>query len=1506
MTWHKPAVSSAVALQMRRSAAQRVVSISLGMWLAACGSSSKNATIEITSPSKGEVLTSKDDTDTSTAGLQFKLTAASTDVAPGTDVSLRIEGEKNTPITKVGRDGEIVFDDVTLPRGKRTLKVMTGNGGIQSADDWDYTHKALLIDSPLDGRVISSEADDKDPDLEGVQINVLVKTFAIDMSEDVVLQVDLEPAGRPLQPNGSETLSFTGVTLSNGEHTLKAVSGQTESDPVRISVNPTCANVNFVQPMVPSDGTTAVELGGEGMCPAEGEQFKTDFVVSTDAGDGRNLDLYVNGTFAASGRVAGTVVTFKDIVLDRYNTSNDVEVVVETAQNVECQPFKYPVGINLDCEGVDCSISAPRPRAGNDADGNRVQYLNSSYKKGDGFDFDVHTDAEAIGRPVKLIIDGRETDAPTADPSGSDPDVKALFTGIELADGEHTIAARCEHESGTFGLSREAKWIVDTRACGVDIQQPTADTLLVPGFDADSNLSGVQIELESSLDGDDCSRARTAPCNPDDGIANEVGYEDIDGQSPLSILVTLANEAEQNLCLDVQDRAGNVGSDSVAVRYRPEAPKLLIENPKNQAKFNARGGNGFEKDSDTGSATVCNANFDVACSELGASVRLHRDDANGAVFGMANCEPKGNNDPALPGGYAGRARIRNAAFLSGNNDTVTVVATQSGGSASLVGESPAITLKGDCEVPALTFTGESPCGTGQLGVADQNGRVTKDIVVADGTADTQKANLTVTAGSESPITAEENVNNASYTFNDVMLGGPGTGRRALTIAVTAKDDYENEGRASCDTAIVFDLPVLTVTTPAANAYYTTAISPSVTRSPQLCSPPGGGEGLQIVATSDAAQNRTASVSVKGGTAIALPLSDVNITACVPIDPGPNELVFRLVSSRTTAFDEETITINLVTALPNGGVAMDTNAVNVNRGDKARLRWTAPNEQFPGQYVGYQVRCGTRPFPTGGDEAGWWDRAHRVTLPADLAPPTNEVEIDTRAGEESYCLVRAADAAGNLSLTAGQQSVPVKSSFRVSTGTISGSGTDTALGLSLVGVGDVNGDGIDDLLAGGFGRARLIFGRSDAGWNGSGDVTFEAGNGASESYFGETVVALGDFNGDGPSDFAITEQQRGASGNGRVFVFFGRGSGDAWPSTVTIGDPPACGADICFTSGIANGYLGYSASSAGDFNGDSRPDLAVSSVPNLGDPGESRLYVLLGGNTYASGSRSGDFYGAVVPVDSGTARRGFVFTDTVESGLGASFVPVGNVDGTAGDDLIVGAPGDEDAVNGAIYLASGRPYIGPELQVLPPDQLGYRNNGTPTGTPIDTASPTAGFGAKLYVLGNAYNLAGGMRPNAVDIAVYRPTDNSFVMYPGENNFAPADRVRIAQSAGGGSYFGTSVCQGVDLDGDGLTEVCAAGRYNLMTSAEPGEMQLFYGDNLGRQVTGTTGSDRQVLTDASSLVAVDIVGDTLQAPTNQQSGQRVVNFVGDLNDDGQPDLAVATPSANSSAGELKILY
>lgn len=191
---------------------------------------------------------------------------------------------------------------------------------------------------------------------------------------------------------------------------------------------------------------------------------------------------------------------------------------------------------------------------------------------------------------------------------------------------------------------------------------------------------------------------------------------------------------------------------------------------------------------------------------------------------------------------------------------------------------------------------------------------------------------------------------------------------------------------------------------------------------------------------------------------------------------------------------------------------------------------------------------------------------------------------------------------------------------------------SGLGTSLA-AGDVNGDGLEDLISGalaiGFfyeagGGAFLISGRSalprfiDLA-NANGRVAFW-GNGP-QAYTG-FLVDLFDFSGDGLADIFISAPQylvtKENQGRGKIFYLPGRKN---WPSELTLQDNPTEGGAATLLGERAGAFLG-TGSTHGDFNGDGIGDLAVVSQ-FAARPGplsrQTTIYIIWGGQRLVSGS-----------------------------------------------------------------------------------------------------------------------------------------------------------------------------------------------------------------------------------------------------------------------------------------------
>jgi len=253
-------------------------------------------------------------------------------------------------------------------------------------------------------------------------------------------------------------------------------------------------------------------------------------------------------------------------------------------------------------------------------------------------------------------------------------------------------------------------------------------------------------------------------------------------------------------------------------------------------------------------------------------------------------------------------------------------------------------------------------------------------------------------------------------------------------------------------------------------------------------------------------------------------------------------------------------------------------------------------------------------------------------------------------------------------------------------------------------GDLNGDGLDDLVIGApyaavggsnRGATYVVFGSTTpfaasltlAGLDGSNGFAM---TGFENNSFSGDAVATADVNGDGFDDLLIGAPYTngGGSDRGQAYVVFGH----AGPFTASKAMNLLNGSDGFSITGFENtASMSYSLSSAGDMNGDGYDDILIGARrADVGGSDRGQAYVIFG---HASGYPV-NFNLATLDGSNGLRLDGFENSARV----GASVASAGDVDGDGYDDLLIGAPlTDVDGLTGSnhgeSYLVFGRDFSG---------------------------------------------------------------------------------------------------------------------------------------------------------------------------------------------------------------------
>jgi hypothetical protein len=404
-----------------------------------------------------------------------------------------------------------------------------------------------------------------------------------------------------------------------------------------------------------------------------------------------------------------------------------------------------------------------------------------------------------------------------------------------------------------------------------------------------------------------------------------------------------------------------------------------------------------------------------------------------------------------------------------------------------------------------------------------------------------------------------------------------------------------------------------------------------------------------------------------------------------------------------------------------------------------------------------------------------------------------------------------------------------------------------------------------------------------------------------------VQGAGDVNGDGIDDLlvcAITADQNGRANSGSGYVIYGRrhlGNIDLQ----TLGqrgfriDGAAAGDSACWSGG-----------GVGDVNGDGIDDVAIGApeADNNGRSNSGSAYVIYGQNTPDPSDVD------LANITTTQASRGFRIDGALASDQFATTVgpPIGDFNHDGIDDMVIGGQlvnNNGRAQSGSSYVIYGQPNADPadiDLANITTTQAtrGMRIDGAAAG---DNSGWYFGAGD---VNGDGIPDLAISNPLADDNG--RGTSGSVAVVYGQNAADPTD-VDLANITGSQATRGMLIDGGAALDqagysttigdfnGDGISDVAvgsATSDHNGRTDS--GSEDVVYGQN----TPDPTDVDLSGITAGDASRGMEIDG----AAAGDEAG--FSSSAGDVNGDGIDDIVIGAPGADNNgrgaSGSVYVAY
>ncbi|NQU38184.1 MAG: FG-GAP repeat protein [Actinobacteria bacterium] len=426
--------------------------------------------------------------------------------------------------------------------------------------------------------------------------------------------------------------------------------------------------------------------------------------------------------------------------------------------------------------------------------------------------------------------------------------------------------------------------------------------------------------------------------------------------------------------------------------------------------------------------------------------------------------------------------------------------------------------------------------------------------------------------------------------------------------------------------------------------------------------------------------------------------------------------------------------------------------------------------------------------------------------------------------------------------------------------IYGAAAEDHSGSSVSGAGDVNGDGLDDVIVGApvtdingpdSGSAYIVYGQpnikavdidlADALDPATTGLQID-GSGGDE--LGFSVSAAGDVNGDGLDDVVAGAPWSYQGGDyfpiGSSFIIFGQSPDNAVNIDLTTPLVPSTTGlriDAAESDPLTN--LGWSVSGAGDINGDGLGDVIIGGYQrsaSYGPFGPAATYVVYG--TPPGDAANIDLATPLNPANNGFRIDGAAADDYA----GIAVSGAGDVNGDNLDDLIIGAPGPnvhEGATTpGSAYIVYGSPEdeaadINLADTTLDPATTGLQIEGAvigdANGWSVSGAGDVNGDNLDDVIVGAWHASPNGLGEAGSASVVYGSKNKNAANVSLATPLNPATTGFQMDGTRDDDHVGTAVSGAGDINGDGLDDVIASAPYTDVNGSGSGSTYVIYGES-----------------------------------------------------------------------------